>query len=397
MDRWDYQATLDPADDRLAAIISESGRHLRSRERGPVYEDRFDQFHELYLDTIEGRRDTYWLREALSTSDFPILMGDILDRQLLANYQEWPAVWPNFAKRGTVRDFRQVRRIALDGLEGRYIPTYLKPELTEVREDQSLSETGYTYSVDVYEKAVTLNWRMLVNDDLDAFSSIPTRLARGARRTEDFLATSLFVASTGPNATFYSNTNKNLVNTTNGASTNNPPLSITGLQDAMVVLSGQVDGSGEPVFTEMVVLVVPPALEVVANNIINATIARISAGAQGGATGVELEVANWMSRRVKVVVNPYIPVIDTSANKNKGWYLFADPGVGRPAIEMGFLRGMEGPQLFQKAANTQRIGGGVDPMLGDFDTNEIRYKGMEVLGGTLLDPKASVASNGSGT
>jgi hypothetical protein len=36
-------------------------------------------------------------------------------------------------------------------------------------------------------------------------------------------------------------------------------------------------------------------------------------------------------------------------------------------------------------------------MDGDFDTDTVEYKVRHVMGGTLMDPKAAVASNGSGS
>lgn len=394
MDLWELKESVQAESSRLSTILSESGRRVRGRNNDPAYLARLAEFAGFLADIMDGRRPTYWLQEAMSTSDFPILMGDILDRQLLARYREWPVTWTSIAKRGTVRDFRTVRRIAVDGLEGRYYPSYAKPELSEPQERNDLAETGYTYAVEVYEKAVSLNWKMLVNDDLDAFRDIPDRLARGARRTEEYFVTQLFVDANGPHASLYTAGNKNIVNVANGASANNPALSISGLQDAMKVLAAQKDANNEPIFIEAVVLVVPPALEITARNILNATEIRVNEA--GGVANQQLIAQNWMRNRVTLVVNPYIPVVASTANGNTSWFLFAAPSNGRPALEVGFLAGFEEPGLFQKAPNTMRVGGGIEALYGDFDTNELRWKGVHVFGGTRLDPKATVASNGSG-
>lgn len=383
----------------LSAVIEASGQRLSGRRTTPEREARIAEAAEFLADVLDGRRSTFWLQEALSTSDFPLLMGDILDRQLLGRYNEIPATYRSYCRIGSVRDFRTVRRLQTDGLEGRYYPTYAKPELTAPREDNDLDETGYTYAVSVYQRAVALNWRMLVNDDLNAFRDIPDRLARGARRTEEYFATQLFVDSAGPHASLYTSGNANIINTTNGASATNPPLNVAGFQDAMTVLGKMLDADGEPIAVGAVHLVVPPALEVVAMNLLNAT--EILAGGNnqtggGGSAAQQIRVANWMRNRVRLHVNPYIPIIATT-NGNTSWFLFADPSESRPALEVGFLRGYESPSLFQKAPNTQRVGGGLEPLLGDFDTNEIRYKGMVIIGGTRMDGKATVASNGSGS
>ena len=129
-------------------------------------------------------------------------------------------------------------------------------------------------------------------------------------------------------------------------------------------------------------------------NILNAL--QLELNTAGGTTDSKLIAVNWMKQRVRLSVNHYIPVVATT-NGDTSWFLFASPSVGRPALEMSFLRGYEQPGLYQKAPNTMRVGGAVDPILGDFDTNEIRYKGMHILGGTRMESKATVASNGTGS
>jgi hypothetical protein len=55
------------------------------------------------------------------------------------------------------------------------------------------------------------------------------------------------------------------------------------------------------------------------------------------------------------------------------------------------------PQIFTKVPNTQRMGGGVDPMLGDFYTMDNDMKIVTVMGGTQIDGRSTVASDGSGS
>lgn len=386
----------------LDLILQESGRRASSRKQTPEHLARIAGLMKLFREAKNSDTQLYHLREVMSTSDFPILFGDVLDRQVLAMYQDWVPTWPNYIHRATVRDFRQVRRIALDGLSDRWYPDFAKAELTATKSENNLTEAQYTYGVSVYERAYDINWRMLVNDDLDAFSRLPQLIAQGARRTEEYFATTLFVDANGPHASFYTVGNLNKVTTVNGASGNNPALSIVGLQDAMTVLRSQRDPvTNEPIMVDMVELVVPPSLEVIAQNIMYATTIRaggFGGGASGGGTADQgLDTVNWMRSKVRLSVNPYLPVVASSANGNTSWYLFANPDNNRPAVEMGFMRGFDSPQLFQKLPDMQRVGGGVDPAMGDFETGSIRYKGMMVFGGSTIDPKMSVASNGSGS
>jgi hypothetical protein len=363
---------------------SSDGRGVRSMRRDdPRYLRSLAEATRLVSDVAGGKAPMHRLQEAMSTSDFPLLFGDILDRSMLGKYAEWPVVWPKIAKRGTVRDFRTKRQFAFDGLEA--ILTQV-PQGSEYPE-AALSESKYDYSVAKYGRRVPFLWEVFVNDDLDALRDTPNRLAKAARMSEERFAIELFVDSTGPDATFYSAGNGNRI-TTGGAG-----LSIATLTAALQAMWNLKDADGNPVYTGPLRLVVPPALAVTANNIANAT--EIRAGSGGGAaTGNDaITATNWVGNLVtEIVVAPWLPIVDVSANKNTTWYLFGAPDVGRPAVEMGFLRGHETPELFMKSSNAMRVGGGqVAAEEGSFETDGIDYKVRHVFGGGLLDPKASIA------
>lgn len=321
------------------------------------------------------------MAESMTTSDFPNLTGDVLDRMLLGKFREFPSPWRRFMKvTNTLRDFRSVDRFAVDGLEGPWAAVAEGAEF----EYGSLAETAYTYAPKKYARGAKLSFEALMNDDLGAFEDIPDRLGRGGARTIARFATGLYVDSSGPHASLYTATN---------TVTGNPVLSITSLGAAWNLLMGQVDADGEPIMLESLILVVPPALELTARNIVNAT--QINMTNTGGISGQEMVVNNWMGSRFSVEVDPYIPIIATS-NGNTSWFLFGSPGMGRPALEVGFIRGFEQPQLFQKAANTARLGGGIDPTVGDWATMATEYKAVVGFGGTRLSPLSTVASEGDG-
>jgi hypothetical protein len=172
------------------------------------------------------------------------------------------------------------------------------------------------------------------------------------------------------------------------------------VQQAFAVFGNMRDADGEPITIESAELVVPPSLEVVAMNIINATEIWVTTGSgdlAGGTAAQQVHVANWVRNKLRISVNPYIPVVASSANGSTSWFIFASPQSGRPALEVGFLRGYEQPGLYRKASNTMRVGGGIEDSLGDFDSGEVQYKGMHIIGGTRLSPIMAVASNGSGS
>lgn len=376
---------------KLFAAGEGEKRIVRTGARSPQYMQKLAETAKFLSDLVTGRRPAYQLREALTTSDFPNLFGDILDRQVLANYQEAPQSYRNYVHISSVSDFRTVKRFRVDGSEAILAPVAQQAEYPESK----LVDAAYSYTVGKYGRRIPFAWETMINDDLQALQNIPQRFGKAARRSEEKFATQLFVSSTGPNATLYSSGNKNIVSTANGAATTNPALSINGLQDAMITLFNQVDTEGEPIAIEAIELVVPPALFIQAQNILNST--QLWLNENGGTTNSRLISQNWMKGMVRLNTNYYLPIVDTTHGATS-WYLFASPSNGRPALEMGFLRGHENPELFMKQPNSQRIGGGMaNPADGDFDTDSLHYKIRHVFGGARLDPAMTVSSNGSGS
>lgn len=363
-------------------VFRGEGRRARG-QKSPQYLAKLAEAVKLVADVFSGKKPVYLLQEAMTTSDFPILFGDVIDRMLLASYREMPATYRNYIKVASVRDFRTVKRLTVDGGESTLEAVGEQAPYPEA----SLADGKYEYAVKKYGRRMPFSWEAIVNDDLDALRDIPARFGRAARRTEAKFATSLLFDANGPKAAFFKAGNKNLV-------TGNPVLSIAGLQAAFTALAAQVDADGEPILIEGVELVVPPALQITAENILNSL--QIEVTEAGGTAAQKLIATNWMKNRVRLNVDPYIPIVAKTANGNTSWGLFANPTTGRPIAEMAFLRGHEEPEVFMKAPNAQRVGGGQDAMNGDFDTDSIEYKVRHVLGGTVMDPKAGVASNGSG-
>ncbi|HEY7274304.1 MAG TPA: hypothetical protein VH502_16345 [Actinoplanes sp.] len=387
MELLDLIETYRAQDASTERLYAREGRRVRGGRQDPRYKQSLAEAARLYEGVLNGRIPTWRLQEAMTTSDFANLFGDIIDRQMLARYQHMPVMWQSVAKRNTVRDFRTVKRFTLDGGEA---------VLTEVPQESeypaaSLADGGYEYSVKKYGRRLPISWESFINDDLDALSDLPGRLANAARFSEERFVTDLFAGSTGPDSTFFSSGHANIV-------TANPVLSVAGLTTAFTVLAAQVDTDGNPIFVNGVVLMVPPALKVAATNILNATEILAADGGGDGTGTNQLRVANWLTNDVTLVVNPWLPVVSSSSNGNTSWYLFADPNTGRPAMEVGFLRGHETPELFQKSPNAVRVGGGtVDPLDGDFETDSTDHKVRHVFGGTLMDYKSAVASNGTGS
>ena len=251
----------------------------------------------------------------------------------------------------------------------------------------------------------SVNWRAFVNDDLGIFKDLSNRLAIAGNRGISKFISQFFVTSTGLNPTLYQSGYTNLVTEAYGAATNNPPLSAQGIMDAMKVLAAMVDSTGDPILINgRISLVYGPALTATAQNIKKAV--NLLLATEGGSLtsanfpAQVLNVGNWLGD-MDLVMDPYWPIIMNNASGNiqhTAWALVVDPNSqNRPAVEVGFLQGFEVPQIYTKLPNTQRMGGGVDPMLGDFFTMDSDMKIVSVFGGTVIDGRSTVFSTGAGS
>lgn len=381
--------------DNPQALSNEPGyRPLRlnvkaTKEAIARYNSRVAYTAELLADCMEGKRPMYHLQEAMTTSDFPILYGDVQQRQILGSYREWPITYPQYFGIMEVNDFRAHNFYQFDGDNGILERVAERSPYPEV----SFTESEKSLQVYKYGKRFGISFEMVVNDNQNIWSSRPRLMGRGARRSEEYLAAQTIADAAGPHASFFTSGHANII-------TSNPVLSITALQTALTQLASKKDADGNPILIEFVTLVVPPALEIVAQNILNAIEITINAASGGGASDAVLRTVNWMKNKVKLVVNPYIPIITTTGTVgNTSWYLIASPDSGpQPAFIFAFMRGRRTPQSFVKDPNARSLGGGaISPLEGDFDSDSIDYKLRHIFGAAHGDYNMAMASKGTGS
>lgn len=354
------------------------------------------------------------LRETMSVTDYQALYVDVLDRMYYGFYNAYPVVNKSLVKVHTLRDFRLVSRYLLDGAVTPYTkmdaaaPAPQKALLGPAPQDGAVPPTSATstapiqYQPLLYQSMTSVNWRAFVNDDLGIFRDLSNRLAIQGNRGISKFITGFYVDANGPNALLYTSAYKNLITVANGASVDNPPLSIQGLQDGFKILAGQQDSTGDPILiTGTVYLFYGPSYTATAMNLMKMLEVSVSVegGTQAGVTGFPaqfVKVGNWVVQGLQLVMDPYMPIVCTASGvQHKMWGMMVDPNSqARPQIEVGFLQGFETPQIFQKVPNTMRMGGGVDPMMGDFYSMDQDMKIVGVMGGTQIDGRSTVASFG---
>lgn len=295
------------------------------------------------------------LQEAMSTSDFPYLLAAGYERELVTEYGAISPVWTQYATRKVAPNFKEQSLVELLG--GRAGLNKVKPGAEY--KSRKLTEAKRTWTVEKYGDVIPLLWEMLINDDLNAFRDLPSRLAVAARETEERNCASVFFNAAGTGLSTWADA-RDVTGKTLSAAT---------LQEGIDAISTRTDTDGRPVITPGLRLMVPPSLGNVATAIVR------TLRTEDPTTGRVVD-GNGLSVTPTVVVNPWLQVAGAGyASIAKMWALLPDPGAAHPHIISGFLAGHETPDLRVKADQGIRVGGGaIDPTEGSFDTDEIRYR-----------------------
>jgi len=328
-------------------------------------------------DNVPAHLHEYRIKEAMTTSDFPDLFGDVLDRQVLASYKAVAPVWKAFVKMSTVRDFKVSRRFAITGGDQKLDRVAEKGEYLA----SDRAEDHYDLSVLKYGRQFDISWEALINDDLGVLKDTPERFARAAIRTEHDIVTSTYAGSALYNSVAFGNA----VGTA---------LSIANLETGVQTMSSFLDAANQPIMNRAKYLVVPPALEMTARQILTSAnkmwIADTTGVAAPPIAPVAYPTANVISGYgLTLIVDPYLAIYGTPAALATQWYLFADPK-DIAALEFAHLTGHERPEICMKASDKVTVGGGaIGPMSGDFATDNVLYRVRHVFGGTRLDWRAT--------
>jgi len=338
---------------------------------------------------LRPHQHEYQLKEVITTSQFPYLFGQILERMILARYRAAVGAWRAWTALSSLRDFRQAEKHKVYGNDNDL------PLVAEKGEYLVSPHGNAHYHQQVFKRGrqLDISWEALINDTMNAMGDIPSRFATAAIRTDARLVAGLYSSATGPNALLYGIP---IVDVDGQNVTNRGTLALTiaNLQTTLSLMTQQVDPNGMPILVRGAHLVVPPALEFTMRTILSSALVQWTEVGAGG--GIPVPTTNVIPQYgIQGHVDPMLPVVDVSANIDTTWYLFAEPSEGA-AIEFATLRGHESPEICMKASNKVAVGGGmIDPFAGDFATDNIFYRIRHVIGGTQLDPRYTYAQIGT--
>ena len=248
----------------------------------------------------------------MTTGDMPLILGNTIARRLRDEYLEMAPTWPQFCRRATAVDFKEMTVVSLTGdLAFKDVPEsgeYEHGGMVEGAEKYKLSKSG---------RVITLSFEMMVNDDLGAFGRIPQMIASAARAKEAKVIYSIL--NDNPNM----GDGKALFSTDHGnlASTAGVP-SETSLSAACVAMFEQKNLAGDPINVKPKFLIHGPQNMVTVKKMLSTDMLATKSG------------------DINIFKGEFVPVLDQHIT-DKRWFLLSDPAMC-DTIEYAYLDGMEG-------------------------------------------------------
>lgn len=287
--------------------------------------------------------------EAVVSGDFPNILLNSMTKRLL---QDWTELAIDGLKllytAVPISDFKVQDRVR----EGFF------PELSTVAEDAAYTEIAYptdelvTYQIGKYGNLLSISEETIRNDDLGAIARFPGRLARAGRWTLKNYITNFFANNpnyTADSVAWFAAGHGNL---------GTAALSQDALIAAEIALMIQTEkNSGEPLGLPLEWIMVPPQLK--------ATAIQIN---QTNTAGNNAFYQRFGANNERIIVNEKL----TDVND---WY-YGTSQENAPFLEIGFLDGIENPQIF--LANQPTIG-------RQFTNDELQYKVKMAFAGAITD------------
>ena len=259
-----------------------------------------------------------------SSSDFPILLANNAHKSMLKGYTETEEVFSRFTSTGNLSDFKTHTRVNMSEFGG-------LDEIPEGGEYKhgSIGEYKEQIKLLTYGKKFSITRQAIINDDLSAFTEIPRKMGRAARRKIGDLVFSVLTENqimADGMSLFHANHNN--------LPTKGSALTVASIGAARSLMRMQKDSSGNANLNiRPSLLIIPAALEDTARLLMTS----------------ETDPAQTNSRVPNLVRNSLEIVVDARLDSHSptAWYLLANPSM-YDVIEVGYLDGNSNPYLEQQ-------------------------------------------------
>lgn len=262
-----------------------------------------------------------------STSDFPLLFQDAVNKSLIVFAEAEPLTFTAFCRKGDATDFKTKHTVKIGGA-----PSYKETPEGKDYDFGTFSEEGESYKVKCYSAGLLLSRQMIANDDLDGISRMLEELASNGRTIQLDLVYDLLGANpklSDGKELFHSASHHN-----KSGSAAAPSLET--LAAAYAAMGSQTGPGGKKRLNlDPRVVLVPKAgdYRLKAHQIIFGAITAATA---------ETTVPKTFFQELEIVADSRVA--------QAAWYAFANP-MRAPVIEYAYLNGQDNPNVEQLESN----------------------------------------------
>lgn len=254
------------------------------------------------------------IKRAMSTSDFPVLLGNVANRVLSQAYDEEMGTFDAWTTPVDVADFKTRTEVSLDRFGGRL------RKLTEggEKKNKETTESAEQWRLFSYGEKIRITREMLINDDLGAFEGIILGFGQMAKRTANGQVYDL-LQSKGDFANYVMGDTKAIFHTDHANYTAaGTALGTDSLTAARTLVRRQKDKSGTALNITPKYMIVSPEKETLARQLITSEAA--------------------LGQTNPGIINPFrnsMEIIVESELSAAAWYLAA----ARRTLKVGYLQG----------------------------------------------------------
>lgn len=253
-------------------------------------------------------------KRAMSTSDFPLLLGNVANRVVAAAFEEEEGTFAIWTQAVELPDFRTRNEISFKNQNGRL--QKLAGEKSEKKKIE-FDENGLGWKLESYGASFSLTREMIINDDLGAFVNIVAEFGRMAKRTSNGIVYDI-LQNKGSYANYKMNDDKTIFDASHkNVSTTGAALGTSTLSAARVLMKRQKDGE-KALNISPKYLLVAPEQETTALQLLNS----------------ESDVNSSNSGVKNPHKNTLIPIVDSELEAGP-WFMAA----ANNTIKVGYLQG----------------------------------------------------------
>ena len=299
-----------------------------------------------------------------ATTDFPAILANVANKTLRQGYESYPRTFEPFSRQMTAQDFKPINRVMLSDA----------PSLQQLNEKgeyhrAQLTDSNIAYVLNTFGEIVALTRKVIINDDLQAFTRVPALLGVAAARLESDIVWGIIInnpvakyaGDVAATALFAAGHNNLLTGT---PSSIDPTVAGSAALGALGLGRGELRRQKGPQGTPLNLvprfIAVPTALETYMLQVV-----------------FPIDIAS--SDETKVVpqwVRSLVPIVEPrlDAASSTAWYLFADPAQV-DTVEYCYLEGQQGVYIETKQGF--EVDGIEIKARMDFGAAAIDYRGMQ--------------------